>query len=87
MRWTRFRYLVLAPGVALLLHYFWSNAAWSVKLRVLVIQIKLLLPGAAIWLPAWRAELFRLFILISGLVAHAPGRVRSYGLLPGNREN
>lgn len=84
MRWMPFWYLTLATGVVLSLLYVWSSAAWLFQLKGLAIVIKLLLLGAAISLPTWRAELFMLIILISGLIAHAPGWVRGYGLVPGN---
>jgi len=86
MRWMSFWYITLATGVVLSLLYVWSSAAWLFQLKGLVIVIKLLLLGVAVALPAWRAGLFMLIILISGLIAHAPGRVRGYGLVSGNRK-
>lgn len=78
MHWMPFWYLTLATGVILSLLYIWSSAAWLFQLKGLAIVVKVLLLGVAMTLPAWRAELFMLIILISGLIAHAPGWVRGY---------
>ncbi|MBK1725322.1 hypothetical protein [Thiocystis violacea] len=74
--------LALGSGVALACLYLWSSAAWLFQLKGLVIVLKVGLLGLALLLPAWRAELFVLVVLLSGLIAHAPGEVRGFGWCP-----
>jgi len=86
-QWLPFWHLTLATGVILSLLYIWSDAIWLFQLKGLAIVLKVLLLGAAMGLPAWRAELFMLIILISGLIAHAPGWVRGYQFVMRKNEN
>lgn len=86
-QWLPFWHLSLSTGVFLSLLYIWSSAIWLFELSGLIIVIKVLLLGTAVILPAWRAELFTLIILISSLIAHAPGRIRGYRILmPGKNQ-
>lgn len=86
-QWLPFWHLSLATGITLSLLYVWSSAIWLFQLKGLAIIAKVLLLGAAIALPAWRAELFMLIILISGLIAHAPGQVRGYLVVMRSKKN
>jgi hypothetical protein len=56
----------------------WSSATWSLQVKGLAILCKLILLAVAVALPVWRGELFVLIILLSGVVAHAPGNVRAF---------
>lgn len=76
-----FLYLMLCSGVLLSLLYFWTHGAWLLQLSGISILIKVALLLVAIALPTWQAPLFILIIIISGLIAHAPARVRGYRLL------
>jgi hypothetical protein len=80
-QWLPFWYLTVATGVTISLLYIWSSALWLFQLKGVSIVLKLALIGIAINTPPWRAELFALVIIISGLIAHAPGRVRGYLIL------
>jgi hypothetical protein len=80
-RWLAFWHLTLASGVLLSLLYLWGTALWLFQLKGLAIVLKVALLALAWHWVARRAELFILVILISGLVAHAPGRVRGLRLL------
>jgi hypothetical protein len=91
-RWLPFWYLTLASGVLLTLLYLWGTALWLVQLKGLVIVAKLLLLALALAAPTWQAEAFILVIILSGLMAHAPGEVRGFrplslgaGQRPGSR--
>ncbi|MFA7096173.1 MAG: hypothetical protein WC383_06765 [Gammaproteobacteria bacterium] len=77
-RWLAFWYLTVGSGVALSLLYLASSAAWLLQLKGIAIVLKVLLLAAALAAPAWRAELFTLVIVLSALIAHAPGRVRGW---------
>lgn len=76
--WLPFWYLTLGSGLGLAGLYLWGTCAWLVQVKGLAVMLKLVLLAAALRLPAWRAELFVLTILISGVVAHAPGAVRGW---------
>ncbi len=85
-QWQPYGYLTLASGMGMVLLYLYESRTWPVRLKGLVILLKLLLLGAALQWPAWRAELFALVLLLSGWIAHAPGWVRGwrwYGSDPG----
>ncbi|QIK37132.1 hypothetical protein GWK36_03000 [Caldichromatium japonicum] len=74
--------LALGSDIALACLYLWSSAAWLFQFKGLVIVLKVGLLALAMSLPTWRAELFVLVILLSGLIAHAPSEVRGFGWHP-----
>ena len=77
-RWLAFWHLTLASGVLLSLLYLWGTALWLLQLKGLAIVLKVALLALAWHWPAWRGELFILVIFVSGLMAHAPGRIRGF---------
>lgn len=83
--WQPFWYLAVATGASLVLLYLASSAIWVCQLRGLAILAKLALLTAALRWPAWQGPLFITVIAISGLIAHAPSRVRGLLLLPTPR--
>ena len=87
--WLPFWRMMLASGVLLSLLYLWLSAAWLAQLRGQVIVLKLLLLALAEALPEWRAWIFILIVVLSGVIAHAPACVRVFRLdqwLTGCRE-
>lgn len=79
--WLPFWQLTVATGLGLMALYVWTTALWLFQLKGVVILVKLLLLWLAMFNPAWRAELFALVILLSAVIAHAPGPVRGYMVL------
>lgn len=75
--WTSYWHLALASGIGLSLIYVWSTATWLLELKGLTIVIKTMLLAAALAAPDLKAEIFVAIIILSGLIAHAPARVRS----------
>lgn len=73
-----FWHLAVSTGSLLVLLYVWTDGKWLLRVKGMVIILKLFLLLLASLLPAWRAELFVLIILLSGVVAHAPGKVRGF---------
>lgn len=73
-----FWHLALSTGSLLVLLYVWENGRWLLQVKGMAVMFKLLLLFLAGQMPQWRAELFVLIVLISGVVAHAPGKVRGY---------
>lgn len=86
--WEGYWYLTLVSGVVLVGLYLWATFAWLFEFKGLVIVIKTLLLGGALAFPMVRAEVFVLVVVLSGLIAHAPARVRGARwldlTLPGN---
>lgn len=73
-----FWHLALGTGSLLVLLYVWENGRWLLQVKGMAVMFKLLLLFLAGHMPQWRAELFVVIVLISGVVAHAPGKVRGY---------
>jgi hypothetical protein len=77
-QWQAFGHLTLATGALLVLLYVWTDAHWLLQLKGQAILLKLVLLGLARFQPEWRPEAFVAVIVLSGLFAHAPSRVRSH---------
>ena len=78
--WSDFWLLTLLSGGGMILVSLWSDGRWLLQLRGWVILFKLLLLAILPWLDqvvthgaAWG---FIVIILLSSVIAHAPGRVR-----------
>jgi len=78
--WQDFLYITLISGVAMLLLSIWSNGIWLLQLRGHAILLKLFLLMLMVVWPAYQAVCLILIIVISGLIAHAPGNVRYYSI-------
>lgn len=76
--WEAYWYLCIVTGVALVALYLWSTCTWLFELKGLAIVIKTLMLAIAVTWPAARAESFIAILILSGLIAHAPARVRGY---------
>jgi uncharacterized membrane protein len=77
-QWAIYGLLAIATGAALTALYIRTDAGWLLKLKGQAILAKLALLALAHFLPAVRAEVFVLVVLLSAFFAHAPDRVRSY---------
>ena len=77
-QWLPLRYLALASGGLLMLLYIWSDPTWLLQLKGQAVLLKLALLAIAHFHPVARAELFVVVIVLSGVFAHAPSRVRGY---------
>lgn len=78
--WEPYFQLTLASGIALSLLALWSNGIWLLQLRGQAILLKILLLCLLPLLPNLQAALVLGMLLISGLIAHAPGNLRYYSL-------
>jgi len=74
--WEAYWHLSIGTGIALTALYLWSTCAWLFELKGLAVVLKVLLLGIALAWPAARAELFITIVILSGVIAHAPARVR-----------
>lgn len=79
--WYPFLQLTIASGLIMALIEAYTDGIWLVQLRGTAIAIKLLLLSTVFW---WfeqpSAVIYFLVIIISGIVSHAPGRVRYYSI-------
>jgi hypothetical protein len=78
--WQVFLYLTLASGLVMLLLSIWSNGIWLLQLRGHAILLKLVVLLLMLLWPAYQTVGLVLVIIISGLIAHAPGNVRYYSI-------
>jgi len=78
--WQGFLYLTLASGLVMMLLSIWSNGIWLLQLRGHAILLKLLLLALMLVWPEYQVLCLVLVIVISGLIAHAPGDVRYYSI-------
>lgn len=87
-QWSAYWYLTLASGIALSLLYIWSSLVWLLELKGLTIIIKLLLLFFGSLVEDARVAVFIVLVVLSGVVAHAPGQIRSWRWLekPANTE-
>lgn len=83
--WLPYFWLTMVSGVVMALIHIWNNGVWLIQVRGLAILAKLLLLGLIGWLEGADLTLFLLVILISGVIAHAPGDLRYYSPWHGRR--
>lgn len=78
--WQPYLWLGLGSGFALVFTSVFSNGVWLLQLRGLLILFKLILLALMVWLPGFSLQLGVTVIVISSVIAHAPGNVRYYSL-------
>jgi len=81
--WRVYLYLTSLSGLGLMLISIWSNGIWLLQLRGQAILFKLFLLLLIIVWPGWRMPLLIAVIVISGIISHAPARIRYYSLYHG----
>lgn len=82
-QWQLYWWLALVSGALIMLVDIASNPVWLVQIRGVAILVKLLLLLLLGMSPAWDRVLLLAVIVISGVVSHAPGKVRYYSVLHG----
>lgn len=78
--WINYWWLALGSGVLMMAIDIISNPVWVVQVRGLVIFFKLILLGLLGLSPRWDIFLLLLIIIVSGIISHAPGKLRYYSL-------
>lgn len=76
--WLNYWWLALASGALMMLMDMLSNPVWIVQVRGVAILAKLLLLMLLGYNPAWDTFLLVVIIVISGVISHAPGKLRYY---------
>ena len=78
--WLAYWWLALASGGLMMLMDMISNPVWIVQIRGLVVVLKLILLVFLGSHPAWDGYLLMFIIIISGVISHAPGKLRYYSI-------
>lgn len=82
--WLPFLYMTVFSGLVMMLLEIYADGIWLVQLRGTAIGVKLALLSTMLW---WfdqpNAVIYFVVIVISGVVSHAPGRVRYFSLWHG----
>ena len=78
--WINYWWLALVSGVLMMLMDIVANPVWMVQVRGFVILVKLILLALLVSYPAWDSVLLFVIIIISGVISHAPGKLRYYSL-------
>ena len=78
--WINYWWLALVTGALMMLLDIISNRIWLVQIRGLTIFLKLVLLALLGVNPAWDGYLLASIIIISGVISHAPGKLRYYSV-------
>jgi len=82
--WFIYLLITLASGFLMILKEVYTDGIWLLQLRGQVIFFKLLLLGiGVVFLPEPDIRIFLVVVFISGVVAHAPGKLRYYSIWHG----
>ena len=82
--WSPFLYMTVISGCVMAFLEVYADGIWLVQLRGTAIGVKLALLSTMLW---WfdqpNAVIYFIVIAISGVVSHAPGRIRYYSIWHG----
>ena len=82
--WFVYLLITLASGFLMILKEVYTDGIWLLQLRGQAIFFKLLLLGfGVVFIPVPDIRIFLVVVLISGVVAHAPGKLRYYSIWHG----
>lgn len=81
--WLNYWWLALVSGGLMMLLDMVSNPIWIIQIRGLVIFLKLILLAFLGSYPAWDSFLLVVIVIISGVISHAPGKLRYYSIYHG----
>lgn len=77
--WFPFLILAVGSGVLMVARELYVDGIWLLQLRGQLVLFKLLLLGGGLyWFERPEAWIYIVVILISGVISHAPGKVRYY---------
>ena len=80
--WMPYLGLAVTSGIMMMCLSIWSNGMWLLQLRGVAMIVKLLLLALSL-ISGVEASVIIVVIAISGIIAHAPGKVRYYKLFRG----
>ena len=80
--WMPYLGLAVTSGIMMMCLSIWSNGMWLLQLRGVAMIVKLLLLALSL-ISGVEASVIIVVIAISGIIAHAPGKVRYYKVFRG----
>jgi hypothetical protein len=78
--WNNYWWLAIVSGGLMMLMDMVANPVWILQVRGVVIMVKLLLLMLMLDYPEWGSFILILIIVMSGVISHAPGKLRYYSL-------
>ncbi len=82
--WLPYLIVGVGSGMLMVLKELYVDAIWLYQLRGQLVLFKLILLVTGIyWFSQPQAWIYILVILISGVISHAPGKVRYYSVIYG----
>ena len=78
--WQPYLWLTLLSGIGMVFLSLYSSAVWLLQLRGQLILLKLILLGFILLWPGLSWTLGVAVIVLSSVIAHAPGDIRYYSL-------
>lgn len=78
-QWIPYMVLTLSSGSAIMLLEIWSNGIWLIQLRGLSTLLKLLILSTT-FIIGLQSYILVAVILVSGIMSHAPAKVRYYSV-------
>ncbi|WP_428034380.1 hypothetical protein [Amphritea sp.] len=82
--WLPYLIVGVGSGILMVLKELYVDAIWLYQLRGQLVLFKLILLVTGIyWFSQPQAWIYILVILISGVISHAPGKVRYYSVIYG----
>ena len=83
--WLPYLALSIVSGFGIICLDIWNNRVWLIQLRGIAILIKLILLLCVLLFKKYEALMLVIVIVISGIIAHAPGDVRYFSIFHGRR--
>jgi hypothetical protein len=83
--WLPYLVLSIASGFAIMCLDIWTDGIWLIQLRGIAILIKLIVLLCVPFFGGYEPYVLVIVIVISGLIAHAPGDVRYFSIFHGGR--
>jgi len=75
--WLPYMILTLISGAMMVVVEIWSNGIWLIQIRGLATILKLMILSLTFWF-GLKASIIILVIIISGIISHAPAKIRYY---------
>jgi len=83
--WMPYVWLVLLSGFGMLCLEVWSNGIWLLQVRGVAVLVKVILLASLLVIDGVDAMVLVLVIVISGVVSHAPARIRYFSVVHGRQ--
>jgi len=80
--WLNYLYITVLSGCSMVIIEIWSNGIWLIQLRGLATLLKLAVLSLAL-ISGLQPYMIFSAIILSGIFAHAPGKVRYYSIFHG----